>query len=336
MPVSTLLGNLKAHSIELLLALWITIIFTERLIVDLATVKHFHRNQKDSENWRRLMRRALADRTVFAFVIPSFALLFLGLLLNHSRIVLLVALLRGVRDHVLGSIWDFLMLFLIIFLVALYRNPSAAKSIWRVAQDSCREVWANPQEPVILVGILIGVVMLSTILKLLAAGIGEDARTREIVEAWVTSNLFVSANTLLYFSVYWWNVGTRVARENKLWFWAGFAKDTSIYTLAAIFIANGTNRFRYALAFMAPRDMWMTLAGFAIPTLFLAIIAIAMDLWYVGAGSRHHSLDTEYPDEAPRDIMYFHIYLRFVGLFSVPLLLWFSYLAIQVAKAAQR
>lgn len=147
---------------------------------------------------------------------------------------------------------------------------------------------------------------------------------------------FVTFNTLLYFWVYRREIRPHVLAKNKGWFWTGFFKDVTIYSLAALFIANGLNRFLHALHYLEPKDMWTVFKLFAGFTAFVAIIAIAMDLLYVGADEKKHGLYREYPTAGPRAIMRFHIYFRFIVLFTIPLLIWFSYLAAQVTNAAQR
>jgi hypothetical protein len=325
----------------MLLAFWMVTIFAERLIVDLATIKyvsplrtHLRKEIRHNTTWRTLVRQAFEDRTVYMFLLPAYPLLVGAILLNRHRGEFFIGVLKNamlaIVDLIRGHIVELAILLVVSFLVSLYRKPRYSKSIVDIAKKRCEEAWKRMKESTPLVFILIGLFLIKAILQMLAAGVGEDPRIREIVQGWTVASWLVVANTLLYFVIYRWCIKKYVAAGDRSWFWAGFFKDTAIYTLAVLFMASALDRFRYALPYLAPRDRWLTYALFAVPTLFVAIIGVAMDLWYV-----RHQLGNEYQARGARAVMHFHIYFRFIVLFSMPLLLWFGYLAVQVANAAQ-
>ncbi|MGO9010639.1 MAG: hypothetical protein ACLQPN_11095 [Bryobacteraceae bacterium] len=319
------------HWRELLLALWMATVFAERLVVDLATVNYFNAQRKSGNTWRSLLRGAAKDKRVFAFLIPSFSLLSFALLLNRADIDAFLKLLHSIQSDPCEYVRDFFILLLFYWLVLLYRKPQSNESIRSVMTALREEARNKATDLVILIVAGIGFVGLTTALKWLAAKLLGDPRLKEVLDVWVYSNLIVSLNTLLYCWIYRRSIAPKVAPAHRRWFWPGFVKDTMIYTLAATVIANGLNRFVSALDYLEPRDRWITFALFATLTSMAVIAGITGDLWFV-----KYRLSREYPHTGPGDIMRFHIYFRFTGLFTAPLVVWFGYVGLRIAAAAGR
>jgi hypothetical protein len=181
-----------------------------------------------------------------------------------------------------------------------------------------------------------GAFVFTVVCRLLAKEFPADPRIKEIVGSWAFSNLFICINSVVYVALYQQIFGRSLAslKVKREWFWLGFGKDMIIYTFAGLFMVNGLLRYRQVLPYMALADRWRSYAIFAIIAIFLATMGIMMDLRYVHGYSPRHSLNEEYKNKEACTIMRRHIYLRFVCVFSAPLMAWFAYLLVCVARAA--
>ncbi len=324
--------NLEAYSVELLLAIWIAAVFTERLIVDLATVKY-------GEQWKTakahsLWHHAIQDSWVYLYVTIGLPLLFAAFVMTHQQADLVTSCLVGVQQHFFNSFHDMVLDSIVVSLAGfeyvLFKSARGNDSIKKAA----KEVWEhdlrnNFKEIITVVLIVVGAFVGRYVFHVLAVSISDDPTYRRTIEAWAASNLIVALNVACYFAIYNWSIRGCLKDGHKGSFWRGFFKDVAIYSLAATCIANGLNRFRYALPSMTGRDRWFVWALFAFPTALVAILGAGLDLYYV-----RRWLAEEYPNRGPQGAMRFHIHFRILVLFAIPLALWFTYLADQIAAAA--
>jgi hypothetical protein len=324
--------GLLAHWLEIILAIWMTAMFSERLLVDLATMIV----PKRDHAWKRI-REALGYTSLILMTIVSLSVFSVSLTLNQSSIEFLLHRAQDAGRRFLQAALDpYVLAFLVLFslLTWLTRHLRDRSSIWTVIRDWWRDEGKRflGEHMKVFLGFGAALVM-AALFRWILLQFPADPRIKEIVSSWATTSCFIGANTFVFVLLYRVVFRGAISEDCAKWFWKGFAKDTAIYTLTAAYIGNGMLRYLRTLPHLSLADRWASYALFAAFTLFAAIAGSTMEYFYIQSYSKSgHTLEDEYKDDQARSIMRTHLYIRLIGLFWLPLIAWFSYLLVIVAR----
>jgi uncharacterized membrane protein YidH (DUF202 family) len=176
-----------------LLSLWMSVIFVERLIIDLATVKYTHHS-------RPVTKATLHPAVLLCFTI-SVVLLSVTMVLNQSSISFLISLFQRLVEILVHSLRDFysLALFIVAALFLAIFKYLRASSLSTIFTEWLNEVSGTVREYLVLLLAAGGAFALNLLFHWLAERFPGDPNIRDIVTSWTASNVFVIANTFMPF-----------------------------------------------------------------------------------------------------------------------------------------
>lgn len=288
-----------------LMALWLDLIFMERLVVDYRLWLH-----DESDGWSQ----AMSHPGVVLYGLVAFPLLLAGLTLTDKAVASIIRSLLPFVHSLRRDLFNLrqLVVLVVLFLSILTVGVIEGRTLGDAVSGWLSALGETTKHLLIIAGVALSVAAATVVLRW-ALKFLKSETYREAYVAWLTAFPAFLLNWVLYFLLYEVSLGRSGEVAHLDLFWEGFAKDSVIYSVIGLFLIGGLYRWTQSQAIqrLTYNDRWVSLVVFVIVSLVLAMPALVLDMLAYGdlnvAGS---TIYEAYPGEWRRDIVGGHILFR--------------------------
>jgi hypothetical protein len=279
--------------------------------------------------------QSLLSPEAFLMMLFGTPLLLLGIAIRKEGLLLIrdwLAKVWGGLKHVLldwrGYAAGILGLSILLLVDAMWRGY-----LIRDVLTSAREKFGGfLHHHAYVLGLSVAVYVLWLVTYLLARG--EIRKVSDAVFAWFGGGFFIVTVQVLAILLYALGVAKYTSQDptQKIMLWAGYLKDTIIYSVIAFFVGGGLVKFEMTVPRLR-HSAWQALRWMAVGALVTALAALGGDVVFAGqVVLSRWGFDRVWPEEWQRRAVHLFVYVRDFAMLVPGIVVVFAWVTLRVSQ----